>query len=49
VAGENPNRDIARKERSPDDPSAKNPEHQRPPKQSLLRERGGAEHGSGVK
>ena len=46
--GEDPNRDIARKKYSPDDPSAKNRDHQRPPKQPLLRERGAAEHGSGV-
>src|ERR1700677_2870606 len=49
MTGENPNRDIAGKKRSPNDPSAKNHEHQRPPKQRLLRERGAAEHGSGVK
>jgi hypothetical protein len=48
VTGEDPNCDIARKKRSPDEPGAKNREHHRPPKQRLLRESGTAEHGSGV-
>jgi hypothetical protein len=48
MARENPKRDIARKKRSSDNPSAKNHEHQRPPKQPLLRERDTPKHGGSV-
>ena len=48
MARESPNGDIARKKCGAYNPGDKNREHQRPPQQPLLRERGAAEHGGGV-